>query len=67
MHREVGGGRIPRQPGQVRKEAALTIRTRVVRQPPLLLVASAFGHGCRHAHLEVVWQEKKPAQNQLHL
>ena len=30
--REAGGGRIPRKPGQVRKEAALAIRTRVVRQ-----------------------------------
>ena len=31
--RWAGGGRIPRQPGQVGNEAALTIRTRVVRQP----------------------------------
>ncbi len=28
-----GGGRVPRQPGQVGNEAALTIRTRVVCQP----------------------------------
>ncbi len=29
-----GGGRVPRQPGQVRKEAALTSSTRVTVQPP---------------------------------
>jgi len=34
MHWEVGGGRVLRQPGQVRKEAALTIRNRVAVQPP---------------------------------
>src|SRR5208283_3861338 len=32
--REVGGGRATRQPGQVRKEAALTSTDRVARQPP---------------------------------
>src|SRR5512135_3180141 len=32
--REVGGGRATRQPGQVRKEAALTSAVRVARQPP---------------------------------
>ena len=32
--REVGGGRVPRQPGQIRKEAAPTSQTRVVCQPP---------------------------------
>ena len=32
--REVGGGRAARQPGQVRKEAALTSQMRVVVQPP---------------------------------
>ncbi len=32
--REVGGRRVPRQPGQIRKEAALTRLTRVVVQPP---------------------------------
>ena len=31
---EVGGGRATRQPGQVRKEAALTSAVRVARQPP---------------------------------
>src|SRR5579871_52379 len=35
--REVGGGRATRQPGQVRKEAALTSAVRVARQPPTLL------------------------------
>ena len=40
--REVGGGRIRRQPGQVRKEAALTIRSRVVRQP-LICRSRAIG------------------------
>src|SRR5581483_11263507 len=34
--REVGGGRATRQPGQVRKEAALTSAVRVARQPPTL-------------------------------
>ncbi len=34
MRWEVGGGRVLRQPGQVRKEAALTIRNRVAVQPP---------------------------------
>ena len=34
--REVGGGRTTRQPGQVRKEAALTSAVRVARQPPTL-------------------------------
>ena len=32
--REVGGGRTTRQPGQIRKEAALTSTDRVARQPP---------------------------------
>src|SRR5690348_10350759 len=32
--REVGGGRATRQPGQIRKEAALTSAVRVARQPP---------------------------------
>src|ERR1700690_35987 len=32
--REVGGGRATRQPGQIRKEAALTSTDRVARQPP---------------------------------
>src|SRR5262249_30474188 len=32
--REGGGGRATRQPGQVRKEAALTSTDRVARQPP---------------------------------
>src|ERR1051325_1827313 len=32
--RGVGGGRATRQPGQVRKEAALTSTDRVARQPP---------------------------------
>src|SRR3974377_915104 len=31
---EVGGGRATRQPGQIRKEAALTSAVRVARQPP---------------------------------
>ena len=35
--REVGGGRATRQPGQIRKEAALTSAVRVARQPPTLL------------------------------
>src|SRR5205085_9047343 len=34
--REVGGGRTTRQPGQVRKEAALTSTDRVARQPPTI-------------------------------
>src|SRR5215472_8345709 len=34
--REVGGGRATRQPGQVRKEAALTSAVRVARQPPTI-------------------------------
>ena len=34
--REVGGGRATRQPGQIRKEAALTSAVRVARQPPTL-------------------------------
>ena len=34
--REVGGGRATRQPGQVRKEAALTSAVRVARQPPAI-------------------------------
>ena len=34
--REVGGGRATRQPGQVRKEAALTSTDRVARQPPTI-------------------------------
>src|SRR6185436_18032076 len=38
--REVGGGRTTRQPGQVRKEAALTSTDRVARQPPTESTAS---------------------------
>src|SRR5438105_4647183 len=38
--REVGGGRTTRQPGQVRKEAALTSTDRVARQPPTEFTAS---------------------------
>src|SRR6188508_174645 len=37
--REVGGGRATRQPGQVRKEAALTSTDRVARQPPTQFTA----------------------------
>src|SRR5262245_53709462 len=37
--REVGGGRATRQPGQVRKEAALTSAVRVARQPPTFITA----------------------------
>src|SRR6185312_12189297 len=42
---EVGGGRTTRQPGQVRKEAALTSTGRVARQPPtdFTLVLSRAG------------------------
>src|SRR5690349_22309229 len=39
--REVGGGRATRQPGQVRKEAALTSAVRVARQPPTLFRSPA--------------------------
>ena len=35
--REVGGGRATRQPGQIRKEAALTSAVRVARQPPTFI------------------------------
>src|SRR5579872_3483102 len=41
--REVGGGRATRQPGQIRKEAALTSAVRVARQPPTLL---RIGRSC---------------------
>ena len=40
--REVGVGRIPRQPGQVRKEAALTRSLRVSVQPPAYHVLRAI-------------------------
>ena len=39
--REVGGGRATRQPGQIRKEAALTSAVRVARQPPTLFMSVA--------------------------
>ena len=39
--REVGGGRATRQPGQVRKEAALTSAVRVARQPPTFIHSAA--------------------------
>src|SRR3984957_9187998 len=42
--REVGGGRATRQPGQVRKEAALTSAVRVARQPPTLLTPTRSPH-----------------------
>ncbi len=41
MRWEVGGGRVLRQPGQVRKEAALTIWNRVAVQPPFNLMIFA--------------------------
>src|SRR4051794_14565592 len=41
-NREVGGGRATRQPGQVRKEAALTSTDRVARQPPTDDLRAAF-------------------------
>src|SRR5215469_16609543 len=49
--REVGGGRATRQPGQVRKEAALTSAVRVARQPPTLFFGDLSGMqtGCRFA------------------
>src|SRR6185312_15165760 len=41
--REVGGGRATRQPGQIRKEAALTSTDRVARQPPTRFSTMIFG------------------------
>ena len=36
-NREVGYGRVLRQPGQIRKEAALTNKMRVINQSPHIL------------------------------
>src|SRR5438034_854882 len=46
-NREVGGGRTTRQPGQVRKEAALTSTDRVARQPPTDFSRHAEHRGSR--------------------
>jgi hypothetical protein len=46
---EAGGGRCPRQPGQIRKEAALTIRCRVVRQSLNFLSRAEALRGARLA------------------
>jgi hypothetical protein len=40
---EAGGGRVPRQPGQVRKEAALTSKMRVVVQSLICARIEAVG------------------------
>lgn len=49
--REVGGGRATRQPGQVRKEAALTSAARVIVPASHLIFISGlcFQHGPCHA------------------
>ena len=68
--REVGGGRIMRQPGQVRKEAALTILRRVVRQPPFIRSRALFGsqamrHPSRPGAARQIKMAARPAAGRL--
>ena len=60
--REVGGGRATRQPGQVRKEAALTSTDRVARQPPTHFTRNAACSAHRRAEADGIDERHRKAE-----